>query len=43
MDPGVYDHVHACFDGYDVVRSILFPRIEVEGPGGGRIGLDMLH
>jgi hypothetical protein len=25
------------------VRSILFPRIEVEGPGGGRIGLDMLH
>ena len=43
MDPGVYDHVHACFNGYAVVHSILSLRIEVEGPGGGRIGLDMLH
>lgn len=43
MDPGVYDHVYACFDGYAVVHSILFLRIEVEGPGGDRIGVNMLQ
>lgn len=32
MDPGVYDHVHACLDGYAVVHSILSLRIEMEGP-----------
>jgi hypothetical protein len=42
MDPGVYDHVYACFDGYDVVHSILFLRIEVEGPRGVRVSLNML-
>jgi hypothetical protein len=42
MDPGVYDHVYACFDGYDVVYSILFLRIEVEKLGGDKIGLNLL-